>query len=78
MEKLPSISKQNQREHAMKTRNPFKKAVEVLNQHLKATTLENEFIPNNGVRHGDLKRYWDNYNAALVNRISEIRSYEKL
>lgn len=62
----------------MKTRNPFKKAVQVLNQHLKATTLENEFIPNNGVRHGDLKRYWDNYNAALVNRISEIKSYEKL
>jgi len=30
------------------------------------------------VRHGDLKRYWNNYNAELVNRISEIRSYEKL
>ena len=62
----------------MKTRNPFKKAIQALNQHLKPTTLENEFIPNNGVRHGDLKRYWNHYNAELVNRISEIRSYEKI
>ena len=61
----------------MKTRNPFKKAVQTLNQHIKPTTLENEFIPNNGVRHGDLKRYWNHYNAELVNRISEIKSYEK-
>ena len=61
----------------MKT-NPFKKVAQVLNQHLKPVTLENEFIPNNGVRHGDLKRYWNNYNAELVNRISEIRSYEKI
>ena len=57
----------------MKTRNPFKKAVQALNQHVKPTTLENEFIPNNGVRHGDLKRYWDTYNAQLINRISEIK-----
>ena len=47
----------------MKTRNPFKKAIQALNQHVKPTTLENEFIPNNGVRHGDLKRYWNHYNA---------------
>lgn len=62
----------------MKTRNIFKKVEQVLNQHIKPTTLENEFIPNNGVRHGDLKRYWTHYNAELVNRISEIRSYEKI
>ncbi len=40
----------------MKTRNVFKKVTEAFNQHVKPTTLENEFIPNNGVRHGDLKR----------------------
>lgn len=57
----------------MKTRNIFKKVEQVLNQHIKPTTLENEFIPNNGVRHGDLKRYWDTYNAQLINRISEIK-----
>lgn len=57
----------------MKTRNPFKKAIQAFNQHVKPTTLENEFIPNNGVRHGDLKRYWDTYNAQLINRISEIK-----
>ena len=57
----------------MKTRNPFKKVLQALNQHVKPTTLENEFIPNNGVRHGDLKRYWDTYNAQLINRISEIK-----
>jgi hypothetical protein len=62
----------------MKTRNIFKKVTEAFNQHVKPTTLENEFIPNNGVRHGDLKRYWDNYNAQLVNRISEIKSYERI
>ena len=62
----------------MKTRNIFKKVEQALNRHVKATTLENEFIPNNGVRHGDLKRYWNHYNAELVNRISEIRSYEKI
>lgn len=62
----------------MKTRNIFKKVEQVLNQHIKPTTLANEFIPNNGVRHGDLKRYWNHYNAELVNRISEIRSYEKI
>ena len=53
--------------------NPFKKAAQAFNQHLKPVTLENEFIPNNGVRHGDLKRYWDTYNAQLINRISEIK-----
>ena len=58
--------------------NVFKKATQAFNQHVKPTTLENEFIPNNGVRHGDLKRYWDNYNAQLINRISEIRNYEKI
>jgi hypothetical protein len=57
--------------------NPFKKAVQAFNQHIKPVTLENEFIPNNGVRHGDLKRYWNNYNADLVNRISQIKN-EKL
>lgn len=57
----------------MKTRNPFKKVVQAFNQHVKPTTLENEFIPNNGVRHGDLKRYWDTYNVQLINRISEIK-----
>ena len=57
----------------MKTLNIFKKVEQVLNQHIKPTTLENEFIPNNGVRHGDLKRYWDTYNAQLINRISEIK-----
>ena len=78
MAKLQSINKQDQRKHyPMKTRNVFKKVTEVFNQHIKPTTLENEFIPNNGVRHGDLKRYWNNYNAELVNRISEIKN-EKL
>jgi len=47
--------------------NAFKKATQAF-----------KFIPNNGVRHGDLKRYWDNYNAQLINRISEIRNYEKI
>ena len=62
----------------MKRRNILNKIEQALNQHIKPTTLENEFIPNNGVRHGDLKRYWNHYNAELVNRISEIRSYEKI
>ena len=55
-------------------KNPFKKAFNAINRNVKPTQAENVFIPNNGVRHGDLKRYWDNYNAALVNRISEIRN----
>lgn len=29
-------------------------------------------IPN-GVTHADRKKWWTNYNAALVNRISEIK-----
>lgn len=58
-------------------KNPFERVVKTLNKHVKQVEVENVYIPNNGVRHGDLKRYWDNYNAALVNRISEIRSYEK-
>ena len=62
----------------MKRRNILNKIEQAFNQHVKPNTLENEFIPNNGVRHGDLKRYWDTYNAELVNRISEIRSYEKI
>ena len=55
-------------------KNSFERVVKALNKHVKQVEVENVFIPNNGVRHGDLKRYWDNYNAALVNRISEIRN----
>lgn len=73
MEKLPSISKQNQRKHNP-MKNPFKKVFKTLNSHVKQTQLENVFIPNNGLRHGDLKRYWDSYDAELVNRISEIKN----
>lgn len=62
----------------MKTRKIFKNVMDAFNQNIKPTTLENEFIPNNGVRHGDLKRYWTHYNEDLVNRISEIRSYERV
>lgn len=31
-------------------------------------------IKQNSMRHGDRKRYFTNYNAELVNRISEIKS----
>jgi hypothetical protein len=31
-------------------------------------------IRQNSMRHGDRKRYFTNYNAELVNRISEIKS----
>lgn len=31
-------------------------------------------IKQNAMRHGDRKRYFTNYNAELVNRISEIKS----
>lgn len=55
-------------------KNPFERVVKALNKNIKQVEVENVYIPNNGVRHGDLKRYWDNYNAALVNRISEIRN----
>ena len=55
-------------------KDPFKKAMEAFNKGVKPSTLENEFIPNNGVKHGDLRRYWTNYNAQLVNRISEIKN----
>lgn len=55
-------------------KNPFERVVKALNKHVKQVEVENVYIPNNGVRHGDLKRYWDNYNAALVKRISEIRN----
>lgn len=57
----------------MKRRNILNKIEQAFNQHIKPTKLENEFIPNNGVRHGDLKRYWDTYNVNLINRISEIK-----
>ena len=42
----------------MKTRNVFKKVTEAFNQHIKPTTLENEFIPNNGFKQGDELRIW--------------------
>lgn len=58
----------------MKARNIFKKVEQAFNQHLKPTTLENEFIPNNGVKHGDLKRYWNHYNVELINKISNIKN----
>jgi hypothetical protein len=29
--------------------------------------------PSHGVTHGDRVRWWTNYNASLVNRISEIK-----
>lgn len=31
-------------------------------------------LKQNAMRHGDRKRYFDNYNAELLNRISEIKS----
>lgn len=54
-------------------KNVFKKAFKTINGHLKPTKLENTYIPRNGVGHGDLKRFWDNYDVQLANRISEIK-----
>jgi len=36
-------------------------------------TLEEQFKRQLGVTHADRKKWWTNYNADLVNRISEIK-----
>lgn len=42
---------------------------------LKTTKPEVSIKPTaNAMRHGDRKRYFTNYNAELLNRISEIKS----
>lgn len=39
---------------------------------LKPVTVENYYRPY--ITHGELKKYWDNYNEKLLQRISEIRA----
>jgi hypothetical protein len=36
-------------------------------------TLEEQFKRQLGITHADRKKWWTNYNADLVNRISEIK-----
>ena len=55
-------------------KNPFKKAFKTINAHVKKTELENEFIPKYGIIQGDRKRFWDNYDIQLVNKISQIKN----
>ena len=64
-------------------KDPFKKVTQAFNQHVKPATLENEFIPNNGLKsmRETMKSYKITYRVKLADweeRFLIVRAYTKL